>query len=121
MQELSKIHEIFPNLKLLNTPKNALANIDDVLKIHTLMGCIAYSNKISRLPETGWEAIGMQLKNLYLSDNLLEIIPDISKLVMILTLDLSSNRIRIIKGLPLNPTGILDYCHNILLNDNRLF
>jgi len=50
LREISKVHEIFPNLKRANFSENSLTSIDDLLKIHALAGEQEQNN---RLPETG--------------------------------------------------------------------
>ena len=71
LYEIDDLELYMPALEEINFSKNQIPKMDNLLKIATLTSVNLAHNRISTLPETGWEEIGLQLRELDLSHNLI--------------------------------------------------
>ena len=64
--------------------------------------------------------MGLQLRELNLSNNLMREVPNLEHLFIIANLDFSYNQIKKVKRLPEHPKGIMNFRRSISLKNNYI-
>ncbi|MHA1975761.1 MAG: hypothetical protein ACW98I_02540 [Candidatus Hodarchaeales archaeon] len=106
--------KIGKDIPLLENEENFRTNFGFISRNQRIVGLSLFKQELWRVPEEIGELV--EIEKLYLRENRLEKMPDLSSLKLLQELDLSYNQL---KELP-DTLGDIPTLTNLILNDNRL-